>query len=478
MLRRRLDWFCCAALIFAVLAVYSNHFENDFHFDDGHTIVNNPAIAHLANIPRFFTEPALFSNTPEGILWRPVVSVSLAFDYALGGGLKPFWFHLSTFIWFEVQLVLMFLLYRRIMDAADPRPSNVWTALAAAAIYGLHPVSAETVNYIIQRGDLYDALGTVAGLLLFAAFPRHRKFGWYLLPVMAAYLAKPSALVFPVVLLAYILLIEGKAPAHALRAALPAFAVTAVAAALNWKMTPPQFNPGADSPTLYCLTQPWVALRYFRCFFFPNDLSADSDWTYVSPFSVEAIAGYVFVAVLLAAAWRTARKRETAPIAFGILWFILALLPTALMPLAEVTNDHRMFFPFVGLALAVIWSVRLAILRISRPVVTRAAAVALVAVLAAAAWGTHQRNQVWHTEESFWRDVTVKSPKNSRGLLNYGITLYEAHDFDGALHYLELAAKYREPDANLEESLAGTYEALGRKKEAEEHYRRARELEQ
>ena len=76
-------------------------------------------------------------------------------------------------VWFALQLVLMFLLFRRIMDLADPHPSNgnFWTALAAAACYGLHPANAETVNYIIQRADLYCTLGVVASLLWFAAKP-------------------------------------------------------------------------------------------------------------------------------------------------------------------------------------------------------------------------------------------------------------------------------------------------------------------
>jgi tetratricopeptide (TPR) repeat protein len=38
------------------------------------------------------------------------------------------------------------------------------------------------------------------------------------------------------------------------------------------------------------------------------------------------------------------------------------------------------------------------------------------------AYGTYQRNNVWHTEESLWYDVTQKSPLNGRGLMNYGLT--------------------------------------------------------
>src|SRR5579862_8369863 len=198
----------CLVLVLVVLGTYANHFQNSFQFDDHHTITENAFVRDLRNVPRFFTSAALFSTSPEAATYRPVTATSLAIDYWLGHGLKPFWFHLSTFLWFEVQLLLMFFLFRRIMDVADADPSNVWAALLATACYGLHPANAETVNYIIQRGDLYNTLGVVASLLWFIAYPEQRKRGWYLLPAILAYLAKAPALIFPLILLAYIFLFE------------------------------------------------------------------------------------------------------------------------------------------------------------------------------------------------------------------------------------------------------------------------------
>ena len=89
-----------------------------------------------------------------------------------------------------------------------------------------------------------------------------------------------------------------------------------------------------------------------------------------------AVAGLVWLAA------RTRRRRATAPIAFGVGWFLIALLPTALTPLAEVANDHRMFFPFVGLALAVVWGAWLLLTHAAgRRSWRRAALPLLVAVL-------------------------------------------------------------------------------------------------
>ena len=347
----RRDLLLSAGLALIVLAAYANHFQNDFHFDDFHTITTNVFIEDLRNIPRFFTDAALFTAKPGGATYRPVTSASLALDYWLGHGRKPFFFHLSTFLWFVVQVVLMFFLFRRIMDQADPHPSNTWMAWLAAACYGLHPANAETVNYIIQRADLYSTLGVVASLLWFICYPGQRKRGLVPAAGGGGIPGQGSGADLPVDPAGVCAAVRGgrsltvaarKAPvaarkmAGALSATWPAFVVTGAAAVLIAMMTPATFDSGAASASMYRLTQPWVALHYFKCFFLPTDLSADSNWDYVSSaFSGEAVAGYLFVAALVAAALGTSRRRETRPIAFGIAWFILALLPTSLMPLAD-----------------------------------------------------------------------------------------------------------------------------------------------
>src|SRR5580700_11310325 len=94
-------------LLLAVALAYSNHFQNGFHFDDFHTVNNNPYIRSLQNTKLFFTDPSTFSVLPANRTYRPLVTLSLAIDYWLGSGLKPLYFHVDTFLWFVVQLVVM-----------------------------------------------------------------------------------------------------------------------------------------------------------------------------------------------------------------------------------------------------------------------------------------------------------------------------------------------------------------------------------
>jgi len=52
--------------LFAILLIsYSNHFHNTFHFDDSHTIEDNPYIKNIDNIWKFFYTPQMFSTLPS-----------------------------------------------------------------------------------------------------------------------------------------------------------------------------------------------------------------------------------------------------------------------------------------------------------------------------------------------------------------------------------------------------------------------------
>ena len=75
-----------ALLLAGITVAYCNHFSNEFHFDDSHTVVDNPTIRSLHNVPRFLTDASTFSVLPANQTYRPMVSASLALDYALGHG--------------------------------------------------------------------------------------------------------------------------------------------------------------------------------------------------------------------------------------------------------------------------------------------------------------------------------------------------------------------------------------------------------
>ena len=481
----------CALAIGLLAGAYANHFHGAFHLDDFHTIVNNLFIRDVANIPRLFVDPRTFSALPANQSYRPLVTATLAIDYRIGGGLRPEVLHATNFGLLVLQCVAMLVLFRRLLDMSRPHAWNRWVALFAAAWYGVHTANAETVNYFIARSDILSTFAVVLTVLMFTSRGLARTWRLYLIPAAAAVFAKEQGAMAAPLLFLYTGLFERQLSLRALlrpremRAALretwPAFVVCGaiVVAGIRLATT---FAPGG-SRWPYLFTQPFVLLRYAWTLFVPIGLSADTDWHPVANAGDPRVwIGALFVVVALWAAWWTSQRKATRPISFGILWFFVALAPTSsLVPLAEVTNDHRMFFPFVGATLAVGWAAALVLMRreerskspgVLRPVVAAAA----IVLLFAHAYGTRQRNIVWATEESLWLDVTRKSPANGRGLMTYGVIQMGKGNLPVADEYFTRALQYSPQYAYLHVNLGVLKGAQGNASVAEIHFREAQRL--
>lgn len=492
---RRAILYLAVVVLATVTAAYSNHFHNGFHFDDSHTIVNNVYIRNIRNIPLFFEDGTTFSSLPTNQSYRPLVTATLALDYYFGKGLHPFYFHLSTFILFLIQGVLMYFLYLRLFDLSFRDGWMSFVALGGVALYLLHPANADTINYIIARSDSLSTLFIVLAFVLYLYSPFSRKWHLYLIPVAIGTLAKPIAAVFAPLLAAFLLVFPDSLSSsdnpgphgrgRAVAKSLPSMVFSVLLLLFIKHMDPATWRAGGASFYRYVITQPYVLLHYFTTFFLPVGLSADTDWKpFSSVWNIRFLGGLLFVVLLIAAGYLTARRRRTRPIAFGVFWFFLSLLPTSLIPLAEVTNDHRIFLPYVGLAMAVCWSAALLIGRLAallktgdspkRTALFRGASVSVVMiVLAGCAFGTYQRNKVWKSDETLWKDVTEKSPLNGRGLMNYGLVLMKKADFAGARTYFMKAYRLIPEYPYLNINLGILSDAEGKPEEAEKYFMRA-----
>ena len=67
-----------------VAIAYGNSLNGSFHYDDFHSLVTNPHVRSLSNIPDFFVDPGLFSSDSDKAMYRPVLLLSYALNYGLG----------------------------------------------------------------------------------------------------------------------------------------------------------------------------------------------------------------------------------------------------------------------------------------------------------------------------------------------------------------------------------------------------------
>ncbi len=501
------------SIIIAVLVfiAYHKHFDNDFHFDDSHTIEGNIYIRDLGNIPKFFTSSETFSALTTNQSYRPIVTTTLAIDYWVaktfyGDGYNTNAYHITNFGWFLFQVVLMVLLFKAILDKAKPHDWNLLISIMMAGWYAVHTVNAETVNYIIARSDILSTVGVVAAMLIYINGGIGRKYFFYLLPFIFGMLAKPTAIMMLPILGVYIFLFEWRLSILEIFKSFKSefshswvhiilVGVIGVSGFVFMQKMEPNWIPGGTSRFDYLITQPYVIWHYFKMLFLPTELTADTD---LQPFTTiwdaRFFAGMLFMGAMLAIAVWASKFQHLRPVTFGILWFFFALVPTSsIIPLSEVMNDHRMFFPFIGLILAVGWPIALWVMSQTfarteksaaknktvkkfepKPWVPKATVAACLLLFAGFAYGAYERSEVWHSEESLWHDVTIKSPKNGRGLMNYGLVFMGKGEYDKALEYYLKALEYSPNYAYLHINLAITYERLGKNDLAKKHFEYAK----
>jgi tetratricopeptide (TPR) repeat protein len=464
----RLTAAACAALLIA--GAYANFFHNDFHFDDSHVIVENASIHTLSHWTRFFTDAHTFSSLPTNATYRPLVTLSFALDYAVHQSLDPVPFHVTQLLLLLAVGVLLAVAYRLLFGHRE------LLGIAAAAIFCVHTANSETMNFLSSRSELLSAIGFLAALIAFVRWPRARRRGWYLIPLAVGALAKAPVVIFAAIAFAWVRLIERRPRAEAVKASIPSLVVGGLLLVLLNAMNAPEWIAGGGSRLRYLWTQPYIWLHYARLAIVPAGLTADTDLDLLPHwYDTNAVAGYLFVVLLGVAIARLARARETAPAAFGLAWFGITLLPTSsIFPLAEVANEHRLFFPLMGLIPAAVWAVELAVRR--WPAAQRALYASVAIAALALAYGTHVRNRAWATEETLWLDVTRKSPANGRGWMNYGLTQMEQGRYAEAKAAFDRAAELSPAYGTLAINRGIVAAARGDSSGAEEHFRRALEL--
>lgn len=490
-MKRFYKWIILAALVVIFGGAYSNHFQNTFHFDDSHTIQTNIYIRDLTNAGKFFYSPEMFSSLPSHWGLRPLVTLSLAIDYWLGGELNPLFFHLSTFLVYIIMLIVLYFFYKKLLNTNNKNEANSIIILFLTAFYGIHTANAETINYIISRSDVYSTFFILLSFYIYVYFPTKRNRFFYVIPALLGVLTKETVLTLVILLFFYILLFEKKLSiadffkkvnfpkvGNTILRLLPL--TIAVGILQFYTLSKIQSTTDISNPFFsYVLTQPYVWLRYFIAFIIPANLSADSDWTVImNPFDERIIIGLSFLILMVFAIFYFSKKEETKPISFGLIWFAATLLPTSIAPFAEVTNDHRMFYAFIGLTLALgnvmilLWKKYSIQIKYS----TQYFLFVGFFLIASHAYGVRERNKVWKTEESLWLDVTIKSPTNGRGLMNYGLTQMSKGNYVGANHYFLKAQQYVPNYPTLYVNMAILKSAIQQNIEAEQYFNKAIEL--
>ncbi len=470
------------ALVIAGLVAYRSSFAGAFVLDDGPAISLNSHIKALWPLSRAMSAP------PEvTVAGRPVVSLSLALNYALApadvrdvlsapGPASPagdlaryrrnLWgYHAMNVTIHVLAGLALFGVVRRTLAAVPAvAPRATPLALITALIWVVHPLQTGSVTYVVQRAE--SLMGLFVLLTLYCAIRAHgpgRR--WWAVASVAACAAgmatKEVTVVAPLLVLLWDWLFGRRPPESADTA--PRWTLYAGLSAswlllawLMWNSPRPEsvgFGFDAWPWWRYLATQAGVVLHYVRLSLVPAPLVLDYGWSAVSSVAVAAGPVLLVSALVAGAGWLTLRRH---PLAYPASWVFVILAPTSsVVPIVtEVAAEHRMYLPLAGVLVLVVLGVDAIIGRLaaSRRLAVGGALVAVATVTLVTL--TDARNRDYSSEESLWRDTVEKRPDNARAHNNYAVSLLQRGEYDLAASHLRRAIA-------LDPDFAGNYGNLG-----------------
>lgn len=440
-------WPGSALLAALCFGVYANSFSGSFHYDDFHSLADNPHIRSLANLPAFFTDPAMFSADLEKKMYRPLVLVSYALNYGLGGYAVE-GYHLVNLL---LHLGCSLLVWRVGMRLVG---EGAWLA---GLLFAVHPLCSEPVNYLSSRSETLAALGYLGALLAHLKAGKGRQYRALSLGAFAlALLSKEMALTLP---LALWLVDRRGGERHPLRHYLGHLIIACLYVGVL--LANRFLGDSLATPVHSFWAQGWTQAKalayYLRLAWMPQALNVEHQF-FLSPGPEPAAVLALALALSLGLlAWR---GRSTLP---GLVaaWSVVVLLPVLAMPLNMLVNERRLYLVVAGLCWLVGWAARGRV---------RILLLLLVPLGAALTWN---RNEVWRDELSLWRDARAKAPDMYRVQTNLGKALQLSGDAQGALAAYQEALRLDERHGDAYNNVATILHQQGRLDEAITWYHKA-----
>jgi len=462
-------------VIAAGLLAYSDSFTGAFIFDDMGSILENLSVRHLWPIWKCPWAPHRGGLTVEG---RPLINLSLAINYALGGYNVWGYHALNLTVHILAGLTLLGIVRRTLLR--PPLRSRFGgaaseLALAIAVLWTVHPLLTESVTYIVQRAESMMGLFYLLTLYCFirgAESPQPPL--WYGLCVGACVLGMASKEVIasaPLMVLLYDRTFLSGSFREAWRRRWPVY----LALASTWIMQG-FLVASAQLPTTlanarqvglsrwaYLRTQPGVILYYLRLSLWPHPLCFDHAWPMARTWISIVPPTIVIVILLTATAWAL---RVNSTWGFVSAWFFLILAPSSsFMPLHSAIYEHRMY-----LSLAAV--VSLVVLGLYSLMGWRSVAVFALITLGLE-FLTWRRNQDYRSEVIFWQDAVAKYPKGSLARYNLGVALGRAGRVREAIGQYQQAIRLNPNIAQAHNNLGVAMEKMGAEQEAVGQYEEA-----
>lgn len=444
---RRLEWQAGLSAAMAAVIAYAAALAGTFVYDDLHSVAGNPGVHTLGNALRFFADPGLFSAT-DARMYRPVLLLSFASDWTLGGG-SPLSFKLTSVLLHAGATWLLFRLARG--HGASP-----FAAALCAAWFAVHPLASETVNMVSARSEALLLAGVLLALNAHLGLLRGHRLGatGVLLGTLVACGSKETGVVVPLLLAVqeWLRAPAWQPPGRLWRAGLrrvgPALLLVlayllarklllgqATATLLGREGHDPMYGHTRDLLTQIATMGAALPGALLQALL-PVGLTLDPRVDYHrSLLDLPVLCGWLGLAAATALAVAGGRARPLCVTGAAVAW--LLALPWIVLPLNVPLAEHRMYGVLAGLALiaaAALDRLPLAaalgsLPRLPRPrwpLALGALALLVLAGLSAA------RSLAYRDEAILWRSALARDPLSFRAHWGLGLVHRQRGDLRAA----------------------------------------------
>lgn len=407
-------------------------------------------------------------------LYTPLTRLSHMLDCQLFG-LAPAGHHFTNVVLHIVAAVLLLLVLWKCTG-------DLWTSTGCALFFSIHPLRSESVAWIAERKDVLSlalGLGAILAYACYARNERRRGFHYGLCAALMALslLAKPMLVTLPAILLVmdlWPLQRLGDLKARIVEK-LPLAALSVAAVVLLFALPG---KPGDAVPASFIKPFTWrlgnaciSPMVYLGQTIWPAHLGA----LYV--FGIECPPAWQIVSCLggiIALTWGAFRLRKSMPyVTAGWLWFLIGLLPV--LGLIQMGTDRHAdrytYFPGIGLAMALGWSLRAWAVKSEAAGHHRGRVPALaVAGLVVLGSATYAQNYIWQNSETLWKATIENCGVSELAEVNLASYLQEKGRPEEAIGHAERAVQLRPyvPLAHL--NLGNCLMSLHRPAEAIQEY--------
>jgi len=334
------------------LILYANSLDGKFIWDDETLVRLNTYTRSFANLPKVFTQDIGHGSGTRLGFYRPIQIMTYTIDY-LFYGIKERGYHLTNVFLHILTAICVYWL------------SNVlykkrWASLIAAMLFLAHPLHTATVSYISGRADSLVNLFILLGVIFYVKDtdkPSVLSCTAIFISYTLALFSKEGALIFPALLVLYHCSFMKKIrPARFL----PVVAITLGyilirLTALKHLLVPSPETICGSTTILDRLPGSFAAITaYAQTLIMPVDIHMGHGMYLFRPGDPRAISGLLIFAAMIAAAYHFRRAASRNLIFFGIMWFIIAILPVSnIYPLNSYMAEHWLALPSVGLFLII-----------------------------------------------------------------------------------------------------------------------------